>query len=99
MGARRPSSLELVQRQVQLEDVDALLADEAEEAAIGVLIDQVEHLPPAAAALPSNTTRLDPRVGDRDVGVEPRARGRDRVDRDARVGPEAVELAVGLDPR
>ena len=54
----------------------------------------VEHARRAAGRAPGATRAAWSGVGDRDVRVEARARGGDRVDRDRRAGREAVLLAV-----
>ncbi len=68
--------------EVELEHVDPRLAEEPERPALGVVVDEVEHVVDGEAALVGDPRGLEPGVGDRDVGVEAGARRRDRVDRD-----------------
>ena len=77
---------ELVERDVELEHVDRRLAEEAERAAVGVVVDELVAPRRAEIPRPSATRwRLQPRVGDRDVRVEPRAGRGHRVDRHLRI--------------
>ena len=61
----------LVEREVQLEHVDARLAEEPEAAAVGVLVDETQHLVDVHAPGFGDTRSLQAGVGDRDVRVEP----------------------------
>ena len=78
-GHRAASSVE---GEVELEHVDAGLAEEAERAAVGVVVDQLQDALERDAADLGDAVRLDPGVGLRDVRVDAGGRGRDRVDRD-----------------
>ena len=75
-------------------DVDAGLAEEAEEAAVGVLVDQVEDAVERQAAHRGDAMRLDAGVGLGDVGVDPGGRGGDRVDRHVGGGQAGVVAAA-----
>ena len=55
-------SLDPVEREVQLEDVHAGLAEEAERALVGVLVDEVEHVVDAQAPRPRHPLGLNARV-------------------------------------
>ena len=91
LPTRAPSTLalRLVECEVELEDVDARLAEEAPRAAVGVLRDQLLHGRERQVPDGGDPARLELRVGGRDVGVDAGAGGRDRVDRDVvdRSGP------------
>ena len=85
----------VVEREVQLEHVHARLAEEAERAAVGVLVDELEHLVLASRPRASRDPgRLDARVLGRDVRVEPGARRGHRIGRHVVTVVEAV-LARG----
>ena len=64
-------SLRPVERHVELEDVDPRLAEEAERAIVGVLVDERVHLGDRHPAHPRHPAGLDAGVRDRDVRVEP----------------------------
>ena len=68
--------IRVVEGEVELEDVDAGLAQEPEGAAVGVVVDERQHLVELEAALVGHASGLEPGVGDRDVRVEARARRR-----------------------
>ena len=72
----------LVESEIELEDVDARLAEEAEAAAVGVLLDQLLHGRERQVPDGGDAPRLQLRVGGRDVGVDTRGGRRDGVDRD-----------------
>src|SRR5512132_2841288 len=84
----------LVQGEVELEDVHARLAEEAEGAAVRIVVDQLEDVCERKAADPRDAGSLRTGVGARDVRVEARARGCDGVAGHVPVG--AVLPAVGL---
>ena len=92
---RRPCSAPCVERQVQLEHVDAGLTQHAELPVPGVGVDGRENLGDVQPSGRRNTTSLKPGVGNGDLRVEPRTRRGDRVDRDDRIGAQAVLGAVG----
>ena len=77
------------------QDVDAGLAEQAEEAAVGVGGDQVFDLGERQPADGGDPVRLDPGVGLGDMGVDAGGRFGDRVDRDAASLGQA-ESVVGL---
>ena len=91
-SARHGRRLRLVEREVELEHVHGRLAEEAERTAVGVLVDQLEHLRPVEAPGPGDPIRLETGVLRRDVRVETGPRRGQRVDR--RLG--VVRLAVRL---
>ena len=70
-----------VEREVELEDVHARLAEETERAVVGVIVDEVEHVLERKATGLGDSRSLQPGVLGRDVGVETRAGRRDGVDR------------------
>ena len=90
---------ELVEREVELEHVDRLLAEEAERPVrrCGRRSSSCTSRD-REPALVGDARRLEPGVGDRDVRVEPGAGRGHRVDRHLRRRGEAVQLAVVLDP-
>ena len=63
----------LVEREVELEHVDARLAEEAERAAVGVLRDQLLHGGERQVANGRDAPSLEIRVGGRDLGIDARA--------------------------
>ena len=77
-----PSALCPVEGEVELEHVDAGLAEEAQRAPVRVLADQLLDGRERQVPHGGDAPRLQLRVGRRDVRVDARARGRDRVDRD-----------------
>ena len=72
--------IEIVQRQIEFEDVDSRLAEEAEDTTIGVTFDEVEHLVELESTFVGDPSGLDPGVGHRDVRVKTARRPRDGVD-------------------
>ena len=84
----------LVEGEVELEHVHPGLAEEAEEAAFGVLGDQLEHPVERQAADRGDPVRLDARVGLGDVRVDAGGRGGDRVDRHVGGGQARVVAAA-----
>ena len=70
-----------VEGEVELEHVDPRLAEEAERAAVGVLVDQLVDRRRRSGPAPGDSRRLQPGVGHRDVRVEP--------------GPDAVTASTG----
>ena len=85
---------ERVEREVELEHVDARLAEEAEQRLVGVLVDERQHLAERQAA--RRARRAPPAARRSPARCAGRARSRrgHGVDRDARVRGEAVRLAV-----
>ena len=83
----------LVECEVELEHVHAGLAEQAEEAAVGVVGDQARHLRQRQVADRGDPVRLDPGVGLGDVRIDPRRGLRDRVDRDVGGGQARVVAA------
>ena len=69
-----------IECEVELEDVDARLAEEAEAAAVGVLLDQLLDGREGQMADGRDATRLERGVGRRDVGIDAGARRRHGVD-------------------
>ena len=63
--------MRVVESEVQLENVDARLAEQAEVAACDVLLDELADLRFAEAARLGDARRLKIRVVGRDVGIEP----------------------------
>ena len=63
----------LVESEVELEHVDAGLAEEAEEAAVGVVGDELVDAVERQVAHGGDAVRLDARVGLGDVGSTPEA--------------------------
>ena len=86
------SRAEPVEREVEVEHVDRLLAEDAEGPAVDVVVDQLADLGDAQPPDVGDARGLEARVGDGDVGVEPGARRRDGVDGDLDVVAELVEL-------
>ena len=82
---------------VELGGVDARLAEQAEEAAVGVVVDELLDAVEREAAHGGDAARLDAGVGDGDVRVDARAGRRDGVGRDLRVRQAGVVRAVELD--
>ena len=82
----------LVERQVQHQDVHDRFAQDAELAALGVGIHQLPHGVFGQPTLARDARHLENRRGRADVRVEPRARGRDQVDRNGHAG--IVRLAA-----
>ena len=72
----------LVESEVELENVHARLAEEAEPAAVGVVGDQLLHALQREPAHASRRVRPAGRVRRRDVRVDARSGRRDGVDRD-----------------
>src|SRR6266567_1153990 len=60
----------LIEREVELEHVDGLLAEHAEVPAGGVAVDQLAHTRNGEGALGRDALGLEPGVGNRDVRVE-----------------------------
>ena len=83
-----------VEREVEPEHVDARLAEEAERAAVRVLVDQREDIVQLEAAGPRDASCLQARVRGGDVRIEPRARGGYGIDRDPLAGPKIVLATV-----
>ena len=83
-----------VEREVELEHVDPRLAEEAERAAVCVLLDERQHLLEREAAGTRDARRLQARVRGGDVRIEPGARGGQGIDRDPLAGTEVVLVAV-----
>ena len=77
--------LRRVERQIELQHVDMRLADDAEEAALGVGLDELPDLVLRQAARLGDARHLEQRAGGRDVGIEAARRGGDQIDRDRRV--------------
>src|SRR5450759_2169973 len=68
-----------IQRQIEVEDVDAWLAEESERAPLGVLGDQRTNLHLAQASFPGDACDLLVGVRGADVGVETGPAGQQRV--------------------
>ena len=88
-GPSGPDSALGVECEVELEDVHARLAHEAERPVAGVLVDELQHARDRQATGLGDARRLQPRVLGRDVRVEAGGGRRHRVDRDGGVGPRA----------
>ena len=84
----------LVESEVELEHVHAGLAEQAEEAAVGVVGDQAVDLGERQVADRGDPVRLDPGVGLGDVGIDARGRRGDRVDRHVGGGQARVVAAA-----
>ena len=98
-GAGHHAAL-LVEREVELEHVDAGLAEEAEAAAVGVRRRSAGGRSRAAGRARRRCARAwRLRVGRRDVRVDAGARGRDRVDRDVADRQARVVRALELQDR
>src|SRR5262245_45094687 len=95
-GWRWRSSIECL---VEGGGVHAGLAEEAERAAVGVLVDQRLHAREGEVADRGDAARLDLRVGLGDVRVDARAGRLDRVGRDLRRGQARVVRTVELQVR
>jgi hypothetical protein len=93
-GAARPITARPIDGEVQLEDVDPGLAEEAEWRP-SVWRRRARAPRPRQVAGHGDPWGLEPGVGHGDVGVEARARGGHGVDGDLGVFGEAVERAVG----
>ncbi len=83
-----------VQRNIELEHVDARLAEESQRATIRVLVDELVHLGERHPPHLCDTARLDACVGDGDVGVETGTGSGDRVRGNLDIICEPVLLAV-----
>src|SRR5450759_5483009 len=83
-----------VQREVEVQDVDAWLAEESERASLGVCGDQGLHPRHAQAAFPGDARDLLSGVRRADLGVEAGPAGQQRVRGDLR-GVDAVERGGG----
>src|SRR3954469_21200074 len=84
-----------VEREVELEDVDALLAEEPERATGRVVVDEPLDVGDREAARLGDARRLQQGVLDRDLRVEARPRRGHRVGGHQRFPREAVLLAIG----
>src|SRR6185437_15335337 len=73
-----------IESEVELQNVDARLAEEAEGAALYLRRDELPDLRLGEAARPRDPRHLKIGRRRRDVGVEAAARGRDEVDRHGR---------------
>src|SRR5512145_1366418 len=69
---------EVVEREVEFEDVDSGFAEEAECSAVGVFVDQSQHVLDRYAASLGDPWRLNVSVGNRDVRIESGGRHGDR---------------------
>ena len=76
LAPRLSSRSEVVEGEVELEHVHARLAEEPEVAAVGVVVDEREHLVELEAPLVGHASGLEAGVGDGDVRVEARPRRR-----------------------
>ena len=74
----------LVERQIERQHVHARLAEQAEEAALGVLADELAHAIFRHVARLRNTRHLEQRGLRRDVRIEAAARRRHQIDRNRR---------------
>ena len=70
MGYPQPLLLLAVEGQVELENIDSGLAEEAQRPFVSVLLDEPVHLVLRQAALPGDPGRLQVRVRRADVRVE-----------------------------
>jgi hypothetical protein len=78
-----------IEREVQPQDVDARLPEEAELSALRVLLHQPSHGILGEAARTRHATHLVRRPGRTDVGIEPAAGRRDQIDRH---GPPLIRV-------
>ena len=95
LACRRSLGRERVQGEVELEDVDARLAEEPERASLGVLVDQRPDLRLAQAAFPGDAGDLLAGVGGADVRVEAGPAGQQGV-RGTCAGCDAVERRAAV---
>ena len=93
-GYSVPLTVVAVEREVELEDVDTRLAEEAERAVVRVLVDEREHIVDGEPSSAGDAGRLERCVLGRDVRVEAGAGSGERVDRSVR----GVQIAIRLTP-
>ena len=84
-GSLRRHGEALVERDVELEDVDARLADEAESAALGVVVDELADVGLDGASSLRDASHLETSGRRADVRVEAAGGGGDRVGGDGNV--------------
>src|SRR5665811_2226950 len=84
VGRAGSAASDCIQRKVEVQDVDAWLAEESERASLGVLGDQPLHPRHAQAPFPGDARDLLSGVRRADLGVEARPAGQQRVRGDLR---------------
>ena len=90
--------LPLIKRKVEFDEVDDGFAQETKCAAAGVVTHQCRNRFRCQPPSSGDPRRLQRGVGHRDLRIEARPRGGNRIDGHRRIGGQAVERPVGSGP-